>query len=255
MVIAKLSFCSDQNNLSPSHFCFVIQFPFFLLHLSIFILSYRAIFFWKLQNCFWNSTPPGHPWDAASPAVRVQGLGSWQAVIGGVQGEKPTANPSSFLPWGGGACTVRLRDAGFERAAEFSQGRWCWAAKLCNPSHFISTWKVTSAAPGELCWLRLPEGPGEFQLELAAAFLKLGCVLHIEAKFEAAEHYSVWVKHTLLRYTFKQWCVKSKQLVERESKEERWSRGKENPASLFLFCIFGRACIYTLKLSSCVTLG
>lgn len=150
---------------------------------------------------------------------------------------------------------MRLRDVGFERAAESLQGRRRWAAKLCNPSHFICAWKATSAAPGELCWLRLPEGPGEFQLELAAAFLKLGCVLHIEAKFKEAEHYSIWVKHGLLRYTFKQWHVKSKQLVERESKEERWCCGKENPASLFLFCIFGRACIYTFKFSSCMTLG
>lgn len=167
--------------------------------------------------------------------LQAQRLGSRQAVTGGV--ERGQTHPKGQLPPAVRRWSSRgARDVGLQRAAESSQGRRRGAAKLCNPSRFISAWKATSAAPGELCWLRLPEGPGELRLKLAVAFLKLGCVLRMEGKFKEAEHYSVWVKHSLLRYTFKQRHVKSKQPVEGESKEERWSCGKENPAPLLL-CI------------------
>lgn len=92
------------------------------------------------------------------------------ALTAVVQGEK--THPKAQLLSGLRRWILRrfCSDLGFERAAEPSQGGRRWAAKLCSPSRFISAWKATSAAPGELCWLRLPEGPGGFQLELAAAF-------------------------------------------------------------------------------------
>lgn len=75
MVIAKLSFCSDQNNLSPSHFCFVIQFPFFLLHLSIFILSYRAIFFLETVEFLLKRHSPRTPLGCCKPSGTSAGAG------------------------------------------------------------------------------------------------------------------------------------------------------------------------------------